>query len=170
MKLSADNLYGFLQLLKVAVSGNANETDIEESEEGYSLLCTMKSPFDTGGELGYRITMLPDKDGAVMTELSLYLFTDVDSARFAGLDRLMNEINSRISVGSWRLYDDTGTVTFAHGLLLNENVDDEIAVSVIGKTLALMENIVAATGGYIIEYLIGTDLEKIIEAVGRVGE
>ena len=169
MNLDTENLYEFLQMLKVAVSKNANETKIEESEEGYSLLCTVNSPFGTGGETGYRISMIPD-DGTVMTEISLYLFTEVDSGMFAGLDRLMNEINSRISIGSWRLYDDTGTVTFAHGMLLGETVDEQTALLMTGKTLAVMEDITLSTGRYIIEYRTGGELENIIKAVGRTGE
>ena len=134
------------------------------------LLCSVKSPFYEKSRMGYRISLSPDDEGIVIAEIDIYLFTDVESNMLSGLDVLLGTINECLSFGSYRLWDETGTVMFSQGIVMNDLVRTDVSVRMIGKTLELMERTVCGTGRLILRYLGGESLDDIVEEIGRVGE
>ncbi len=159
------NLKEFMKLLRYGVSENAEEVVIDDTEDGPVLVCTAKSPFIEDSVLEYEISLTPDDNGTIFTEISIALFTGIDNAAFDGLDRLFNMFNDLFSFrpGSYKLIDESGTVMFTQGFLLNETVPEKTAISMIGKTMKVMEDIVYTTGGYILKNLSGASPEDIMK-------
>lgn len=168
--METNEIREFLNILKIAVAGTANQAEIQETEEGPVLICTVSSPFLENDEMGYRISILPCDNGSVTVEIMLFVFNNIDSKLFSGLDVLINSINDRVLSGSYRLFDDNGTILFVQSLQLNSAVSEETAVKLIGKTLSLMENTVCSTGRAILVYLSGGDLGSILNQIERVEE
>ena len=168
--MDTNGIKEFLHILKNALSGTANHTEIQQTEEGLALLCTVASPFDENSERGCRIMLLQNDSGSVTAEMMLFVFVNLDSGMFSDLDVLLNAVNGRISTGSYRLLDDQGIIIFMQSLLLNDNTSENAALTLIGKTLSAMEDTVYRTEGVVLDYLGGNSLESIMNEFDKGGE
>ncbi len=168
--MDTQEIKDLLNILKNAVSGVANHTQIQQTEEGPELLFTVTSPFDEDGETGCRVSLIPNDSGSVTVEMMLFVFSSIDSTMFSDFDILLNAVNERIVYGSYRLFDDQGMIVFVHSLLLNGSESEKTAVTLIGKTLSAMEETVYRTAGVILSYLGGNTLEEIMNEIDKVEE
>lgn len=157
----------YLYFLKIAVSSAANHTEIQQTEEGPVLLCTFRSPLDGNSEMGCRIALIPNDNGSVTAEMMLFVFAGIGKDMFEDLDILINAVNERIITGSYRLFDNEGTILFVQSLLLNETLDEKTATAFIGKTLSAMEDTVSRSAGVILSYLSGNELESILNELDK---
>ena len=165
--MDTNEITEYLKILKNAVSGTAEHTEIQQTEEGPALLFTVASPFDEKGEIGCRIMLLPDDSGCVTVEMMMFLFGNIKSDMFSDLDILLNAVNERIMTGSYRLFDDQGMILFVQSLMLDGSVNEKTAVTLIGKTLSAMEYTVYDTAGVMISYLGGNTLESIMDELDK---
>lgn len=165
--MERDAIRQYLRMFMQAVSEHTTGAEIRETEDGPVLICAVRSPFEPESEVGYQISMIPYDGSIVAAEIIILPFTDIDSEIFPELNILINRLNQYIVFGSYRLFEDDGTVMFCQGMTLDDTMDVSKANELIAKTLSVMENTVMNTGNYILRLLEGEDADTVIEDIGR---
>ena len=157
----------YLDMFRQAVAENTVDAGIEESEEGPVLYCTVKSPFKGQEEIGYQISMLPYADDVFAAEIVMFVFSNIDKDKFRDLNTLINRLNQYIVFGSYRLFEDNGSVMFCQGMMLSEDMQVMKINELMSKTITVMENTVLNTGDYILRLLNGEDIDPVLESVEK---
>ena len=159
----------YLELLKTAVSDKDIGAEIQETEDGPVLLFSGKSPFDENEETGYQLSLIPADNGIIISEVLIFLINGIKEDKFDGVNTLIARINPYLRLGSFRFFEDngSGSVIFAQGTVLDEELDIAVINSVIGKTVSIMENTVLNAGEYIYRYVKGEKLGTLLEEIDR---
>ncbi len=157
----------YLRLLMSAVADSVNGAQIEETEDGPVLLCSAASPFSEKDEVGYRFEIMQAGEGIFVAEVMMIVFLGVEKDRYDGVNALIAELSPYISLGSFRLIEDAGTVAFVQGAVFDGEMDIPAVTAVLGKTVSIMENTAYNAGEYIYRYLNGEKLETLIDEIGE---
>ena len=107
--------------------------------------------------------MQPVDESFVAAETVVYLFDDIGREKFDELNILINTINQYISFGSFRLYEDNGSVMFCHGMILEDTMQTASVNELVVKTIGAMEDTFADLGGYIRRALDGESTQALIK-------
>jgi hypothetical protein len=167
--MANDSIREYLTLLMAAVSDSVNGAEIIDTEEGPALLCSVDSPFGGGSEVTYQFSIMPISEGFLSAETLLFLFTGVGDDRRGDIDALIAKLNPYITIGSLRFVEEAGSVVLANGFVFEETDELTSVTDLIGKTVALLENIAVNAGGYIHRYLSGEKPETLLEEIDREG-
>ena len=162
-----DAIREYLRLIMSAVADSVNGAQIEETEDGPVLLCSIDSTFSDKDEVGYRFEIIPAGEGLLIAEVMMIVFLGVDKDKFAGVNAIIAETAPYINLGSFRLIEDTGTIAFVQGTVLDEEMEMSAVTAVLGKTVSIMENTAFNAGEYIYRYLNGEDLETLKAEIGE---
>ena len=158
----------YLRLIMSAISDSVKGAQIEETEDGPILLCSIKSPFSETDEIGYRLEIIPMDDGLLTAEVMMILFIGIEKEKLAGLNELIGVMNRFLTLGSLRLLEDeTVSVLFVQGSVLEENMPLSSVTGMIGSTVSIMENAAFNSGEYIKRYLDGEEPGKLIEEISK---
>ncbi len=170
--MGTDAIRNYLTLLQSVLGDITAGTEIQETEDGPVLLCTVQSPFNSEEEIGYRFEITPIGDGMIVIETMMILFTGIGADKTAGLNRLAAEINNRLSLGSLRIFDAEGSVTlmYSNGSVFDEELDAGTVTKLLGRNVGIMETAAVNAGDYIYRYLNGEDVEALIADIGSEEE
>ena len=165
--MQIDAIRQYLNMFMQAVSENTTGAEIVESEEGPVLYCTVRSPFEGQEEIGYQISMLPYADNVFAAEIVMFVFSNIGKDRFKDLNTLINRLNQYIVFGSYRLFEDDGSVMFCQGMMLDEEMQVMKINELMSGTITVMENTVMNTGNYILRLLNGEKPDSVLEALEK---
>ena len=147
-----------------------HQAAVEETDDGAVLYMTAASPFDEGEELSYSVSFEGFGEDMCAFQIMIYVCTDVPERCFAGLAKVINELNARMTVGSYILFDEERGVMFTHGFLLDETVGSDIAARILFRSIGLMENAVTNTGEWLRSLSAGdTSADEIISQLEAYG-
>ncbi|MBQ9483263.1 MAG: hypothetical protein IJU82_03650 [Ruminiclostridium sp.] len=164
-----DTVREYLGLLMAAVADSTTGAEIVESEDGPFLICSVKSPFGDAEDICYQFSVTQADEGLVAFEALIFLFSSINSDKFAGVNAITAAIDPHLTLGSLRLFEEGGSVIFAQGMIFDETQDLGTVTSVLGKTVGLMENAAVNAGGYIRRYLNGEKLETLLDEISKEG-
>ena len=157
----------YLGLLMNAFAENAKSAEIADSDDGPVLIVTVASPFDENAEVAYQIAVQPADEMFGVFEVNIFLFTDIDADRYSDISRLINRLNGYSAFGSFRLFDDNGSVMFCQGMVFPEDMDAVRATELLLKTIEAMEPIAADLGSFIYRALNGESGDTLLKELKR---
>ena len=160
----------YLGILKNAFSQRAGAADVLDSEEGPVLICTVASPFDENDEIAYQVSLHSADEGFVATEIMIFMFTDISEDKFRDLSLLINRLNQFISLGSFRLYEDNGTVMLYQGMIFDEAMQTAKVTELIFATIQSLESAMTGLGEFIDRALKGENMDLILADLHKEAE
>ena len=165
--MTTDSIIQYLDILKSAFSERASSAEIFQSDEDPVLLCTVTSPFDENDEIAYQISLNNVDDGFVAAELIMLLFGDISEDKHRDIALLINRLNRFISLGSFRLFEDNGTVMFYQGMIIDETMQTVKVTELIFRTIHEMEQTAVSLGEFIDRAISGEDTQKLLAELQR---
>lgn len=170
--MGTDAIRNYLTLLKSVLGDITAGAEIQETEDGPVLLCTVQSPFNSEEEIGYRFEITQIGNGMFVIETMMILFAGVGEDKTEGLNRLAAEINNRLGLGSLRIFDADGafTVIYCNGTVFDEELDTATVTKLLGRNVGIMETAAVNAGDYIYRYLNGESAEALIADIGSEEE
>ncbi len=164
-----DGIRAYLLFIKDMLTRSVARAELQETEEGPVLLCAVNSPFDAKEKLGYRFSLTPVEDGLLAAEVILFVVNDAAREAFFGLNRIINRLNPYISLGSFRLFEPSGSVLFTQGMLFAESLDVSAITETIGISVGIMEQTVLNAGAYFFRFLNGESPETLLAEIDGEG-
>lgn len=168
--MDTDAIRQYLGFLKDEFAQTANAADVLESEEGPVLVCTVSSPFDEKAEIGYQVSLHNIDEGFVAAELIIMLFADISEDKRRDIIQLINRLNQFISLGAFRLYEDSGSVMLYQGMVFDEAMQAAKVTELIFSTIQSLESTVTGLGGFIDRALKGEETAKLIAELQKEAE
>ena len=157
----------FLNLLKEAVEEKAKAAEIQEIDGEYVLFCSVPSPFEEGKDIVYQFAIESVEGGGIICEIIMFAFNDVERQYFPAVNRLTNRLNQYLTLGSFRLSEDTQSVMLVQGAVLNDKTDAVVAADILAQTLMIMENTVDNGSEYFMSLFGGEDINALLERVDK---
>ena len=158
---------GFLVLIKELVKDKVKYAEIQEEDGENTLYCAVDSPVEEGKDVVYQFSLNSVPGGGVICEMIIFAFNDVESKYFDDINRLVNKLNNYLVIGSFRLFEESNSVMYVQGAVLDENLDAAVATGVLGDTLVMMENAVVNCGEYFTRLFDGEDIDALLESIDK---
>ena len=168
MEVSIEKKY--LELIRRVLEESDADPEMIDTEEGSILICSAASPWGEDKRIGYQFSVTPYISELVVLEIIMYPFNDIDKKAFDGINALIERIDPYLALGSFRLFDDSGSVMFTHSIVLSGEMEVSDTLNVFGKTVGIMENTVSNAGEYIHRFLCGEKTEDLIKEIDKDGE
>ena len=158
----------YLKLLMEALAEHTTGAEIQETDEGPVLLCSVSSPFEDEEDIGFRFEVTPLDDGLFVIEIMIVLFGGIDGKLLPGVETIIARLNPNCDIGSFKTLDEGGFVYYTQGMIFDEELDAALITETLGNTVTIMENNVQSMGGLIYRYLKGEELDIILDEAGRI--
>ncbi len=165
--METDAIREYLKMLLNVFEENNKSAELQETDDGPVLLCSVESPFEAGKEIGYQFSMMPLEEELLAYEVMMFVFSDIEADKLSGLAPLISAINDRVALGSFRVFEDGGSVMFVQGAVIDETLDVSTVTAMLAKTVGIMENTVANAGEYIHRALKGESVDLLIGGLDR---
>lgn len=154
----------YLSQIALLAKDIIHEAAVRDTEDGAALMITAPSPYGEERVLTYCIELEPRGEDMLLFHTVIYCFTDVPEDRFGELAQVINELDLRLTVGSFILFEEGHTVMLSHGFLLGTEVGLDLAAQTLLRSIHLMENAAAIAGDYIDRLLKGECTAEDIRA------
>ena len=145
----------YLSEIADLVSESLHEAAVASTDEGAVLLMTASSPFGEDKELSYSVELEEFGQDMLIFNTMIYCFTDVPDDRLGEAEEVINELNLRLTLGTFRTFPETHCIMLTHGFLTDGDTDAVIAARMLLANIALMENAAANAGTYLNRLLAG---------------
>ena len=165
-----DAIREYLRLLMGDLAKQTKGAEIQETEDGPVLLCSVQSPFGSGEEIGFQFEITPLDNGLFVIEVLIFMFGGIDPAKLPDVEKLVAQLNINCDIGSFKTIDEEGFVLYTQGRIFDEELDPALITDTLGKTVTLMESNAESLGRFIYRCLNGEELEKLLDEARRIGQ